>query len=62
MMENTKYKESKNKQERDFLSSPVVRTSPSNAGGTGSISSQRTKIPHALQPKYIYITLYFKQG
>ena len=56
MMENTKYKEFKNKQERDFLSSPVVRTSPSNAGGTGSISSQRTKIPHALQPNiYIYI-------
>ena len=58
MTENTKYKEFKNKQERDFLSSPVVRTSLSNAGCTGSISSQRTKIPHALQPKNMYIYIY----
>ena len=33
--------------EGDFSSSPVVKTSPSNAGGIGSIPGQGTKIPHA---------------
>ena len=32
---------------RDFPDSPVVKTLPSNAGDTGSISGQRTKILHA---------------
>ena len=36
---------------RDFPGGPVVKTSPSNAGGAGSLPSQRAKIPHALQPK-----------
>ena len=31
--------------------SPVVRTSPSNAGGLGSIPSQGAKIPNASWPK-----------
>ena len=35
----------------DFPGGPVVKTSPSNAGGAGSISSQGAKISHALQPK-----------
>jgi len=35
----------------DFLGHPVVKTSPSNAGGTGSISGQVAKIPHASQPE-----------
>jgi len=35
----------------DFLDHPVVKTSPSNAGGTGSISGQVAKIPHASQPE-----------
>ena len=29
----------------------MVKTSPSNAGGAGSIPGQRAKIPHASQPK-----------
>ena len=35
----------------DFPGGPVVKTSPSNAGGAGSIPGQRAKIPHASQPK-----------
>ena len=35
----------------DFPGSPVVKTSPSNAEGAGSIPGQRAKIPHALWPK-----------
>ena len=33
----------------DVSSGPVVKTLPSNAGGMGSISDQRIKIPHAAQ-------------
>ena len=29
----------------------MVKTSPSKAGGVGSIAGQRAKIPHALRPK-----------
>ena len=36
---------------RDFPEGPVVKTSPSNAGGAGSIPGQGDKIPHALRPK-----------
>ena len=36
---------------RDFPAGPVVKTSPSNAGGAGSIPCQGAKIPHASQPK-----------
>ena len=32
----------------DFPGGPVVKNSPSNAGDTGSIPEQRSKIPHAL--------------
>ena len=35
----------------DFPGSPVVKTSPSNAGGAGSIPGQGAKIPHALRPE-----------
>ena len=31
----------------DFSSSPVAKSLPSNAGDTGSIPGQGTKIPHA---------------
>ena len=31
----------------DFPGSPVVRTSPSNAGSEGSIPDLEAKIPHA---------------
>ena len=31
----------------DFSGGPVVKTSPSTAGGVGSIPGGRTKIPHA---------------
>ena len=37
---------------RDFPGSPVVRrTSPSNAGGAGSVPGRGAKIPHASGPK-----------
>ena len=35
----------------DFSGGPVVKTSPPNAGGAGSIPSWEAKIPHALQPQ-----------
>ena len=35
----------------DFPGGPVVETSPSNAGGVGSIPGWGTKIPHASRPK-----------
>ena len=35
----------------DFPGGPVVKTSPSNAGGVGSIPCWRAKIPHASGPK-----------
>ena len=35
----------------DFPGGPVAETSPSNAGGVGSIPSRGAKIPHALGPK-----------
>ena len=35
----------------DFLGSPVVKTSPSNAGGVVSIPGWEAKIPHASWPK-----------
>ena len=36
---------------RDFAVSPVVGTSPSNAGGAGSIRGWGAKISHASRPK-----------
>ena len=36
---------------RDFPGGPVVKTSPSNAGGAGSIPEMGPKIPHASRPK-----------
>ena len=41
----------KKKNCRDFPGHPVVKTSPSNAGGEGSIPGWVAKIPHALWPK-----------
>ena len=35
----------------DFPGDPVVKTSPSNAGGVGSFPGWGAKIPHASQPK-----------
>ena len=35
------------KEDKPFLRGPVVKTLPSNAGDTGSIPGQGTKIPHA---------------
>jgi len=40
------------KKPMDFPGGPVVKTSPSNAGGTGSIPNWGDKIPHALLPKH----------
>ena len=34
-----------------FPGGPVVKTSPSNSGGAGSIPGRGAKIPHALWPK-----------
>ena len=42
---------------RDFPGGPVVKTSPSNAGGAGSIPGQGAKIPHASRPKHQNIEL-----
>ena len=42
----------KNEPFRDFPVGPVVKTSPSNAGGAGLIPGLGAEIPHALQPKY----------
>ena len=36
---------------RDFPGGPVVKTSPSSAGGAGSLPGQGAKIPHASWPK-----------
>ena len=36
---------------RDFPGGPVVKTSPSNAVGAGSIPGRGAKIPHASRPK-----------
>ena len=36
---------------RDFAGGPVVKTSPFNAGDTGSIPCQGAKIPYTLWPK-----------
>ena len=36
---------------RDLPGGPVVKTSPSSAGGVGLVPGQRAKIPHASQPK-----------
>ena len=36
------------KRNGDFLSGPVVKTQPSNAGGWGLIPSPGTKIPYVL--------------
>ena len=41
----------KNSLERVFPGSPVVKTSPSNAGGVDSTPVWRTKIPHVSGPK-----------
>ena len=35
----------------DFPGSPVVKLSPSNAGGGSSIPGREAKIPHVLGPK-----------
>ena len=35
----------------DFPGGPVVKTSPSNAGGAGSIPGWGAKIPHVSGPK-----------
>ena len=37
--------------ERDLPGGPVVKTSPSNAAGTGLIPGPGAKIPHASRPK-----------
>ena len=36
---------------QDFPGGPAVKTSPSNAGGVGSIPGWGANIPHASQPK-----------
>ena len=36
---------------RDFFGDPVVKTSPSNAGGTDLMSHSGARIPHALWPE-----------
>ena len=38
-------------QAKDFPVGPVVKISPSSAGGGGSIAGRRAKIPNASRPK-----------
>ena len=45
-------KQSNNTQGWDFPGGPVVKTSPSNAGGEGSIPGQRAKILYTSRPKH----------
>ena len=40
-----------NLEEGDFPGGPVIKTSPSNAGGVGWIPGWGAKIPYTLQPK-----------
>ena len=42
----------KNLPGKEFPAGPVVKTSPSRAGGVGSISGRRDKIPHTSWPKH----------
>ena len=44
-------KKEKECETRDFLGGPVVKTSPPNAPGVGSIPGQGAGISHALEPK-----------
>ena len=37
---------------RDFLGTSMIKTSSLNAEGVGSVPGWRTKISHALRPKY----------
>ena len=41
---------------RDFPCGPMVKNSPSNAGGASSVPSRGTKIPHASEQLSPYIT------
>ena len=41
----------KNFTSRDFPACPGAKTLPSNAGNMGSITDQKAKFPHDLQPK-----------
>ena len=43
--------DAKEKVSGGFPGGPVVKTSPSSAGGAGLIPGQGAKIPHASQPK-----------
>ena len=41
----------KNLPGKELPGGPVVKTSPSNAGGVGSICGRRDKFPHTSRPK-----------
>jgi len=47
----TDSKETVRKEAGDFPGCPVIKTSPSNAKGMGSIPGRGSRIPHASQPK-----------
>ena len=49
--ETYKYVSESKKALRDFPGGPVVKTSPSNTGGAGSVPGQGAKILHASRPK-----------
>ena len=40
-----------NPNDRDFPGNPVIKTLHFNAGSTGLILGQGTKIPHTMRPK-----------
>ena len=41
-------------QKRDFPGGPIIKTSPSNTEGIGSIPGGGTNMPHGTAKKYIY--------
>ena len=51
MLNIANHQRNTNQNYRDFPGSPMLKTSPSNAGGASSIPGQAAKIPHALRPK-----------
>ena len=48
---NNNFKKKKKRKVRDFPGCPVVKNSPSNTRGAGSVPSWKVEIPHALWPK-----------
>ena len=51
------YSVKKKKKAGDFPGCPVVKNPPCNAGDSGLILGQGTKIPHTVKQLYLYATI-----